>query len=161
MAEQWLIRQVDPATGQWKYGVDPAASGGGGSLPFTGWTGDESDPQAINANGGILTVGQVTAGDVSDDGLELSSGPYFTAYESGDVVALLEDDGGNARLTIGREGGDRIFISADAVSGPEGGTIQGFDNFVPTNAPQVPATPLPQDIVDALVTLGLITQASP
>ncbi len=36
----------------------------------------------------------------------------------------------------------------------------GFFGAAPVTRPQVPATPLPQDIVNALVALGLITQAS-
>jgi hypothetical protein len=41
------------------------------------------------------------------------------------------------------------------------GPLIGFYGTEPIAVPEVPAAPLPQDIVDALVALGLVTQAAP
>ena len=66
---------------------------------------------------------------------------------------------GLATVSLSAEGtGGTAFVKvvADATS-----ARMGFFDSAPVARPEVPAVPLAQDIVDALVALGLVTQAAP
>ncbi len=155
MATEIVRELVD---GEWVTTV--GTGGGGGGLPLTGWTGDEANPQSVNTNGGNIAAGDVTSGDVSDDAVVVGGG-RVTVYEDGDVVAVLrENSGGRLELTTPGEG-QGYYSAADIGLNGSGGSIGGFDYFSLTTTPEVPATPTAQNIVDVLVTLGLVTQAAP
>lgn len=51
----------------------------------------------------------------------------------------------------------RIIVPDGAIA--DGGAINLEDVFSVSDVPEVPAEPTEQDIVDALVALGLVTQA--
>jgi hypothetical protein len=59
-------------------------------------------------------------------------------------------------------GAEILAVSAAVVSSGDLTTPAPFaDDVEDVEAPEVPATPNAQDVVDALVTLGLVTQAAP
>lgn len=74
----------------------------------------------------------------------VSNGDIFINAETGLFLG-----GNDQNATIGMDP-DGIQISALAI---------GFFGSFPVNRPEVPASPTVQDLVDALVALGLITQA--
>lgn len=62
-------------------------------------------------------------------------------------------------MTLYDRDGNEVAVFAKTVAGAVSLTVGGDTAFVPASVPEVPATPAAQDIVDALVTLGLVTQA--
>lgn len=63
------------------------------------------------------------------------------------------------RLNLKDGAGNVLAYFDKSVAGAVSLVIDGDSAFAPASVPEVPATPAAQDIVDALVTLGLVTQA--
>lgn len=143
----------------------PGVGAGGGGLP-DGWTQDEND--LVDAGGlGITNMGQ---SDTGNSNLNLGSG----ALESSGGITLSEDApiSGAGSIGVGAGGislvdGGIDFTGTGGISmdggniNVGGGQITNFEVLTPDNPPEVPAIATAQSIVDALVTLGLITQAAP
>lgn len=110
---------------------------------FTGGGNVVSDGGNISTAGGdILTA----TGEIDSGGGDINSG-------GGDLLT----GGGDLRL------GSTFRINANAtIAGSSGAAFLGNVATVAAGGtkPELPATPLPQDIADALVALGLVTQAS-
>lgn len=156
----------------------------GGGLP-TGWTQDESDPANVSTNGANLNlnVPEGSAGSLVTGGGQVQTNGGAVQTGTGNV----ETGGGNVLLTggsINTDGGDILLNGGDigltdavwsdsglntfggtltTMGGTGAGTIRakgalGVNGAVP-NTPVLPAIPTPQDIADALVALGVCTQA--
>jgi hypothetical protein len=62
-------------------------------------------------------------------------------------------------MTLFDRDGNEVAVFGKTVAGVVSLTVGGDTAFVPASVPEIPATPTEQDIADALVTLGLVTQA--
>lgn len=126
-------------------GVSSAPSGG------VAYAADGSNGATIALDAGGLDI--ANAGDVTSP-----SGIVTASQCIGGAV-----DGASGQIGDGgvfSQNTDESLVFA-AATGPTAadGTI-GFFNAGPVAQPVVPATPLPQDIVDALVALGLVSQSA-
>lgn len=150
--------------------ISPPSSRGN-PLSFTGWTGNAEDPEDIDAHGGSLAgLGDALIGDTSDDAAEVTNSPAVILYESGDVAARFGYDGGDLYLLLGKDDSTRVKVTTEDVTvinaADEGGAYLDFDglhrftSLEVANPDEVPASPTVQDVVDALVALDLITQAT-
>lgn len=88
------------------------------------------------------------------------AGPVAQAAGAGDAdvtgIAIPTSGTGRAGSYVSRLG-----ITAGMQAEVDGASARlAFNGVTPVAIPEVPAIPVPQDIVDALVALGLVTQAS-
>lgn len=123
---------------------------------------DESDVDWID----ITLRLDTTAGDqtvFSPDGTN-----SFNVSDSGMAVEIDARDSegfGSNNIILSVHNDDRVFadivkLDSTGVTVGNTGAAVGFFGGTPAAQPQVPASPDAQDIVDALVALGLISQAS-
>jgi hypothetical protein len=111
-----------------------------------------------------VEVGGVTASveiNPASNEIRLRIGPTATPAADRNTLTLVSD----GSLSIGSPATSFINIGADgSTSIGSGGFITylyGTLSFGGAPTPELPATPLPQDIADVLVALGLVTQAAP
>lgn len=111
----------------------------GTNITITG-SGTNSDPYIITSSGSTDLTNYVGIVNIQspDDDISISSGLGTTTHLGG--------DDNNATIECGPDG---IQLAA---------TAMGFFGSFPVAIPHVPATPTAQNIVDALVALGLIVQ---
>jgi hypothetical protein len=164
---------------------DVTAGGGGGGLP-TGWT--QVDETTVEAGGGALRTivlqrpDGTSAVSVSANGIlafYFADGQTLAfdvgAVEDSTVWALRDEDGepifslmpayaGGHALVFN---GERIVYSGNEAMYFDGGgidmgeyDIENFAQLIPHIKPEIPATPNAQDVVNALLALGLVTQAA-
>lgn len=152
------ITTVEPAT-YLNFGGATVGDAGAGVADIT-VDAPSPDLAAVLAEGsnggglGMQNTGQIDTGadDVNTGGGAVNTGGGNVSTGGGDLVL----DGGDLSIAT------QFRINAD---GSVGGTvIPTFWVALATHAangslPEIPAVPTPQDIVDALVTLGLVTQA--
>lgn len=141
------------------------AEGGGTSL-----TGIENDG---NGNLVISATTRVNGTDVL-----LQSHAFLALRDDGanDYAAYLDFGGtattGSFDIKVSKDGNQRSVVAAlgdQVYIGPSNGAgavifqcdQMSFFNGSSTARPEVPATPDAQDVVDALLTLNLVTQAAP
>lgn len=148
---------------------------GGG---FTGWTEDASDPANVSTNGGGLNLGTGLISDtaaVYTFGFSGLLGDDFTDFvqvgvgllvvgsdagaENAETYSMRVGHGVQSNPAAGQAAFKALALAGATVGLDAGGLIvENFGTLVPTTPPNLPAIPLPQDIADALVTLGLVTQ---
>lgn len=119
--------------------TDPGNQPGGGG--FTGWTEDASNPANVSANGGSLDFGAGSA-TIQDD----TGSAAFSAF------------GNLGECDVNSDGS--FLNTGTAQIAQAGPTSQvGFFGATPVAQPVVPTTlPSVQDVIDALVALGLVAQ---
>lgn len=149
---------------------------GGGGLP-TGWTQDAADPANVATNGGNLTIGNANTESIEiQDGVIHGADSGFTERLTADIegpgailtlrprtaeigLAIDDSDGSESGIDMG---GSKLINLATPVDGTDAARLDSLgDMAIYVGRPEVPAVPLAQDVVDALVALGLITQAAP
>lgn len=130
--------------------------GAGSSLsvfPGSGYGHQSSDASAaLGAGSGLaLDDGNGLTAALATNGLDI---------EGTSTYAIVGPDNGSV-VKIKPGGGD-VALEVVSTNTP-GGCIKpnGVALVIAAARPEVPATPAAQDIVDALVTLGLVTQAAP
>jgi hypothetical protein len=133
-------------------------------------------------NGGQVNIFAGADTDGGDGGAVIVSSGNAPSGKAGDIdlrVGSQGDsaEGGSINIVAGTgqtdDGGSVIIQAGPNVTGGSHGSVQLYDgssnNGLELNAngliyfgaaPEVPATPTAQDIVDALVAIGFITQAS-
>lgn len=140
-----------------------APSGGSQTLAEVLAAGSDGDGGGMT-NTGVITTG---GGDVSAEGGDISSGGGLITSGGGNVESSGGDfDSNGGDLLVGAGAlrfGSAFRINSDAtIAGTSGAAFLGNVAAVAAGGtkPEVPASPTEQDIVDALVALGLVTQAS-
>lgn len=137
--------------------ITAAANGTGGGIGGSG----AADSLAVFTD--PTTVGSSQFKDDGTDawvetaagfGVYTAGGSGVAAFDVSTWTARLGDLDGQANSTLLTVDDDAETIQCDA-------TNIGFFGTSAVPRPEVPATPTAQDVVDALVTLGLITQAAP
>lgn len=132
---------------------------GGGSLP-EGWTQD-GDPANVTTHGVYEdSTGTITVGE-NDDFAMVTAAGFITSSTGGESVQVTTNGGvvSNPRETTAAfaafgDAGATVALDAGALP------VSNFSALNPTAPPVVPlTTPSVQDVIDALVTLGLITQS--
>ena len=171
-----LVRKI--VGGHWRYVVEEEEAGG---AAFNGGT--ITEPLTIESPGEaclVLDGSQEMQGDLSIIGVDpleqcLTIQPAAGAGDEGTrTFAVKEQSGGSGATVFNVDGAGwtSVALIPDAgffVGRVAGGTALlridedskiGFFGKAPAARPEVPASPTAQDVVSALVALGLITQAS-
>lgn len=156
--------------------------GGGGGLP-TGWTADSPAPGDLDADGGTIIDADIARSTPSS--LVLSSDAdtsvLYYAGNATNTEAVVAQDVGGSDYSVGFYNGvssPLLFWSSDtdiirankqvlANNGlklgddldADGCHITDFGHLTPRSKPNIPASPSVQDVVDALLLLGLVTQS--
>jgi hypothetical protein len=123
-------------------------------------TSDPVDPPATGAqsiDADLTAIGALTSA-ANKVPYATGAGTWALADLSAAGRALIDDANAGAQLTtLGVSAfAQTVLDDADAAA-----VLATIGAYAPPSVPEVPATPSEQDIVDALVTLGLITQAAP
>jgi hypothetical protein len=138
------------------------AGEGGASFPAT-WTVDPSGALTVEMLVDATTLGILQAAGATQSAILVKDGDgdtYFRVSPTGCVIgetdALAEGFhmGGGFITLYGDAGNDANFTLRI-----QAGQKLGFYGTAPVVRPNVPAVPTAQDVVDALVTLGLVTQS--
>lgn len=156
---------VDPTTYITLTGAT-VADGGGGTADVTIEGGSTPDLAAVLGEGsngggvGMSNTGQIDTGgdDVNTNGGAIDTDGGNIGTNGGTVNVKA------GHLKTGSTGSvQTALVEAESAAGLTVGaafSTLGFFGASTVNRPEVPAIPTPQDIVDALLALGLVQQAS-
>jgi hypothetical protein len=150
--------------------VVSVAAVGGGTEVVVGYLPDPAVDGTLTSMLGALTI-IVPAGNPASAwplsiALAATPGqPFFAIRAAQELTALENLDvngyaGFNAAVYFYNDNGNTLLESDPLADGGDGALLlRGLPVYAQPSTPDLPATPTEQDLADALVTLGLVTQA--
>lgn len=136
-----------------------AASVSAGAVTIApGWTSDKSNPGNVDSHGGSLSLSHGIL-DTGGGAVYTRGGTIDQSDANGNYPHAVQ---GNTTIRDDRPGHfpSLAFGSAGSIDlgGPDG-VLTNFGSLYPASPPVLPANPTAQDVTDALIQLGLVTQA--